>query len=291
MHPFTCGIHRSDVRLTSRFLAGDLFDGIYSIVHECGHGLYEQGTPSEYCNQPVGQPLGMATHESQSLFWERLIGQSKWFCRRVTPRINALFGTTPYNLTSSMTSSDNSSTLHLLPTADDWYAAVNRVQPTLRRLEADELTYHAHILVRYEIERDLMSGRLPVEAGPIRQAWADCMQQYLGVTPECDVDGVLQDVHWGTASIGYFPSYSLGALAAIQLFEAMRKEMPGVEDVVANPARPLTPIRDWLGKKVHSRGSVDGSLDALLVQATGETLDPTYAVNYYTKKYTELYNL
>lgn len=280
VHPFTCGVHRSDVRLTSRFIDGEIFDGIYSVVHECGHGLYEQGLPVDFCNQPVGQPLGMATHESQSLFWERLIGQSRWFCHRVTPRINELFGTEPYGTAATAT-----------PSADDWYAAVNKVQPTLKRLDADELTYHAHILVRYEIERDLMSGRLPVEAGPIRQTWEKYMREYVGLVPDNDVDGALQDVHWGTTSIGYFPSYSLGALVAIQLFEKMRTEMPDLEEVVSNPARSLVPIRDWLCEKVHSRGKLDGNLDELLIKATGETLNPTYAINYYKKKYTELYGL
>lgn len=273
-------MHRSDVRLTSRIIKGDLFDGIFSAVHECGHGLYEQDIPIDFCNQPVGQPMGMAVHESQSLFWERIIGQSKWFCRRVTPRINDLFGTAPYGAGVTTT-----------PTADDWYAAVNKVNPTLKRLEADEVTYHAHILVRYEIERDIMSGRLPVEAGPIRQAWEKYMRDYVGVVPDNDVDGALQDVHWGTTSIGYFPSYSLGALISIQLFEAMRKDIPDLEEIVSDPTRSLVPIKDWLAKKVHSRGRLDGTMDSLLIQATGEPLNPTHAINYYKKKYTELYNL
>jgi carboxypeptidase Taq len=275
-HPFTTGIHPTDVRITNRIREDDLFEGLYGVLHEAGHALYEQGLPMAWAELPAGQSLSMGAHESQSLFWEWMVGLSRPFWARYTPRVAELFPECAAT------------------TAEEWYRAVNTVVPGLHRMEADDLTYSAHILVRFEMERDMFSGRLPIEPGPLRQTWAEKMRTYLGVEPTSDCDGILQDSHWFSGLFGYFPSYTLGAMTAAQLHATAKKQLgPCVEDLAewGRSAAPMAKLRRWLLTNVHQRGAIDGTLDNLLRHATGSVLDPSFFFDHLTAKYADLYGL
>ena len=204
VHPFTGGSHPSDVRITTRYSADNWIEGIAGTIHECGHAMYEQGRSSTHADLPVSEALGMATHESQSLLWERMVGQSRAFWVWATPIVHKYF---PHTAEC---------------TAEDFYRAVNIVRPSLIRVDADELTYSMHVVLRFEIERELIAGR--VDVADLPNLWREKMRELLGVTPETDALGVLQDVHWSDGSFGYFPSYTLGAMYACQFYAKAREE-------------------------------------------------------------------
>jgi Zn-dependent M32 family carboxypeptidase len=221
VHPFTGGAGPSDVRMTTRFKPTDLTEGLTGAIHETGHALYEQGRPSgEHEGLPVSEALSMGVHESQSLLWERMVALSRPFATFLLPRLRARFPQLPAD-----------------KTADDLYAALNKVSiKSLIRVEADELNYPLHIILRYELESALLAGTISVEQLPA--LWNEKMAAYLGVTPESDAQGVLQDVHWSAGAIGYFPTYSLGAMMACQIFAAAQRELPTLdEDLAAVRAR------------------------------------------------------
>jgi carboxypeptidase Taq len=270
-HPFTGGAGAEDTRITTRYSKDVPWEGIMGTVHEVGHALYEQGRNPAQDGLPAAEPLSMGAHESQSLFWERMVAQSPPFWKAVLPLVRAE-----------------------LPFADalsagDFAHAVNQVRPEgLIRVDADELSYPFHIILRFEIERGLFDGTITVADLPT--VWNAKMREYFGVDVPSDAAGVLQDVHWPSLMFGYFPSYTLGAMAAAQLYAFMDKTaMPGMGERIARGE--FAEIKTWLNRHFHVHGSVYPTLDELLVRVTGEPLSPKHYVDYLTAKYSAMYGL
>ena len=273
VHPFTGGAHPTDVRMTTRFKEDDLTEGLTGAVHETGHALYEQGRnlADEWKDLPVNVALSMGVHESQSLLWERMVALGRPFQHYLLPKIREFFPTF----------SDKA-------TPESLYQAQNVLRdPSLIRVEADELTYSLHVVLRYEIEKGLIDGT--IDAASVPQIWNDKMQSYLGVLPPNDAKGALQDVHWSGGAIGYFPTYTLGAIAAAQIFATAQERLPGLDEQLAKGE--FAPLREWLRKNVHERGSFCASADELMLEVTGKPLDAAIYVDYLTKKFRELYKL
>lgn len=268
-HPFTTSFHPTDVRVTTRVYDKELPACLFSCIHEGGHGLYDQGLDPDRYGTPLGEALSLGIHESQSRLWENCVGRSRPFWRCFYPLLQQLF---PEQLAAVE--------------PDRFYAAINRVKPSLIRVEADELTYNLHIMLRFEIERDLIEGRTRVEDLPA--IWTDKMRAYLGVVPNTDADGVLQDVHWSLGAFGYFPTYTLGNLYAVQLYEQARRELTGLEAEIE--AGRLVTLQKWLNQKVHRWGRTF-TADHLLRRVTGSPLSPEPFLNYVERKYAELYRL
>lgn len=267
-HPFTGGAGSSDVRITTRYSTEIPFEGIMGTVHEVGHAMYEQALNDAYEGLPVRKPLSMGVHESQSLFWERMVAQNKGFWEAMLPKIHAHL---PHTRNVS---------------ADDLFFAVNQVNRSLIRVDADELTYPFHIMLRFDLEQELMEGRLKIDDLPA--AWNAGMRELLDIDVPSDRLGCLQDVHWSYGAFGYFPSYSLGAMMAAQLFHHLKTvALPDVEDRISRGE--FDGIREWLNREIHQRGSVYPSLDELLKQVTGEPLNPKYFLDYLDKKYSTVY--
>eukprot|EP01027_Heterolobosea_sp_BB2_P016604 GEZU01023617.1.p1 GENE.GEZU01023617.1~~GEZU01023617.1.p1 ORF type:complete len:514 (+),score=160.28 GEZU01023617.1:45-1586(+) len=272
LHPFSTGLHRTDVRITTRYREDDFFQGLMGTVHETGHALYEQGLNAEYYGLPVADALSMGIHESQSLLWERHVGLNRPFLERFWPIIQEAFA--PENP-------------HLLKfSSEDVYKAVNSIEAGLIRVEADEVTYPMHIILRYELEKGLLDGSIAVKDLP--QLWNAKMQEYLGLTPPDDSKGVLQDVHWSGGAIGYFPSYLLGSIAACQFYNAALKQIPDLEKNLREGNFHL--LKEWLNRNVHSVGSLLSS-DDLMTRVTGEPLNPQHFIDYLRQKYAQIYNL
>lgn len=269
VHPFTGGTCPSDVRITTRYSTERPWEGITGTIHETGHALYEQGRlGGRFDGQPVSESLSMGIHESQSLLWERCVGQSRAFWRFAAPIVQRHF---PHTADAS---------------SEQFYRALNAVDASnFIRVSADELTYPFHIIARFELERALMDGSLDVDELPA--AWNAKYEQLLGVTPPDDKQGVLQDVHWPSGAFGYFPSYTLGAMCAVQLFDAARAEIPQLEELLA--AGEFGELKRWLNRNVHARGSLYDSADRLMRAVTGERINPQRFVEYLHAKYDELY--
>src|SRR3954469_12827429 len=230
IHPFTGGTHPRDVRLTTRLHPENPFPGLFGTIHEGGHGLYEQGFSEEHFRTPLAAAPSMGLHESQSRLWENIVGRSRPFWRHYFPLLQAELPEALAGLT-----------------ADQFHAAVNRVEPSLIRVEADEVTYNQHIALRFELELLLIDGQLPLADLPAE--WNARMEKLLGVRPPDDVKGVLQDIHWAWGEFGYFPTYALGNLYSAQLWSVAR---PAVEAELERGN--LLPLRDWLRQKVHREG-------------------------------------
>lgn len=268
VHPFTGGAGPEDVRITTRYSKELPFEGIMGTVHETGHAMYEQGRNSKYGGLPVSNALSMGAHESQSLFWERMIGQNVGFWEAVLPKIHEKMPHTKD------------------VTANDLFFAVNQVNRSLIRVEADELTYPFHIILRFELEKKMMNGTLDVKDLP--QAWKDGMKEHLGVEVPNDKLGCLQDIHWPSGAFGYFPSYTLGAMTAAQLYRHLKAEvMPDIEERIKSGN--FDGIKNWLKTEIHEVGSLYPSLDELLEKVTGEPLNPTYFLEYLEEKYSKVY--
>jgi carboxypeptidase Taq len=251
-HPF-CGGTPSDVRITTRYRTDSAAQALLGVLHESGHALYERGLPQAFAHQPVGEAAGMAVHESQSLIIEMQACRSDAFLRFIGPQLRDSFGGDaaaydPANL------------------AGLW----RRVERGFIRVDADELTYPAHVILRFRLERALIGGELEVEGLPA--AWNEGFSRLLHLTPPDDARGCLQDIHWYDGGFGYFPSYTLGAMAAAQLMRAARGAEPGLD--AALEQGDFTPLRDWLRQAVHGQGSRLGFQD-LLQAATGKPLDPS----------------
>jgi len=266
-HPFSSG-SLGDVRLTTRLRRADLREGIGSILHEAGHGLYEQGLDPDLADLPVGQPLSMGLHESQSRLWENQVGRSlpgaAWLLGELRAVFPERFGAV---------------------TAEAVYRALNVVTPGLIRTEADELHYNLHICLRWELERRLIAGELEVAELPA--AWRAAMERWLGIEVPNDRDGCLQDVHW-TSDFGYFPTYALGNLVAAQLYGAAREQVAGLEGQIA--AGELAPLRGWLRDQVHRAGS--RLTQAELIQSiTGQPLSERPLLESLEAKVGALYGL
>jgi len=267
VHPFSSSMSASDVRITSRFREDEWYQGLAGTIHEGGHAIYEQNL--EHSAVSLDAALSMGTHESQSLFWERHIGLSKPFWRFAHPHLPEL----------------DASFQNYTP--EEVYGAVNRVSNSFIRVEADELTYPLHVILRYTIEKDVIGGKLAV--GDISKRWNEDMKSLLDVDVTSDDKGVLQDVHWSALAFGYFPTYLIGAIAAAQLFHYCEKDIPDIDARIE--AGDFQPIKDWLKDKVHKHGRRYESLDGMLEDQLGEPLNSKYFIEYLTAKYTDLYQL
>jgi len=265
-HPFSLG-NQFDARVTTRYDEEDpLGQAITSTIHEFGHASYSLGLPEEEYGTPLGDSRDMTVHESQSRFWENHVGRSRPFWEFFAPRVEEHLGVDA--------------------SPRRFYEAANRIHgDNVIRVEADELTYHMHIVLRFEIERDLIRGDLEVEEVP--QVWNDKMEAYLGVTPEAEGDGALQDIHWAQGSMGYFPTYSLGSMLGAQLAAAIRDELPFTEHVREGE---FGPILDWQREQVHRHGCRYTTPD-LIESATGEGLTADYFLEYAESKFGDLYHL
>lgn len=269
VHPFTTGAPQ-DVRITTRFKKEDLTEGITGVIHETGHAMYEQGRnlDPEWKDLPVSCAMSMGIHESQSLLWERMVGLSRPFQHFLLPKIREFFPTFPE------------------VTPEALYLAQNTIrEPSLIRVEADEVTYTMHVILRYEIERGLIDRTIKVEDVPT--IWNAKMQAYLGTTPPDDAMGCLQDIHWSGAAMGYFPTYTLGAMYAAQIYECARDSIPELEESIARGE--FAPLRLWLNEKIHRVGSLHPNGDALMVAVTGKPLDPQVYLRYLRQKYSDIY--
>lgn len=265
VHPFTTSFSNADVRITSRFRDSEWYQGLAATIHEGGHAMYEQNLGSS--NLPIDTALSMGCHESQSLFWERHVGLSLPFMKWLAPQLKESLG--------------------ISVSPDELYRAANAVQPGLIRVEADELSYPLHVTNRYKMERDIIDGTLDINDLP--QAWNQAMLDTLGVTVPTDTEGCLQDVHWCSLAIGYFPTYLIGSATAAQLYEYCRRDIPDIEDKIEHG--DFQPIKEWLVEKVHKHGKRYPSLDALLQAQLDEPLNPKYFIEYLTQKYCALYEL
>jgi carboxypeptidase Taq len=263
-HPFTEGVP-GDMRVTTRIDPDDIFSGLLGALHETGHAMYDLGLPQEWRDQPVGRDRGMALEESQSLLVEMTVCRSRPFVRYVQPLLAKHFGVS----------------------GPEWdieniYTHLNRVKRGLIRVDADELTYPLHIMLRYEIEKQLLSGELAVRDLP--EAWNAGMEQRLGIRPGNDMEGCLQDIHWAVGSFGYFPSYALGAVIAAQLYDSLRADVPALDEQLARGE--FGGLLDWLRTNVYGLGSKMLVQD-LLKGATGKPLSATSFIRYVEAKYLE----
>lgn len=268
-HPFTTSFHPTDVRVTTRVHEHELQSCLFSCIHEGGHGLYDQGLDQQYFGTPLGDSVSLGIHESQSRLWENCVGRSRPFWRFFYPVLQQIFHDQLHGVTM-----------------EQLYAAINRVQPSLIRVEADELTYNLHIMLRFEIEQGLIEGKTQPEDLPT--IWNRKMEEYLGIVPPTDSEGVLQDVHWSFGAFGYFPTYTLGNLYSVQFFEQAKREIPHLEEEIA--AGQLMGLRRWLEQKIHRWGRMFTPAH-LAERVTGSTINPEPFLQYVEKKYGELYQL
>jgi len=268
-HPFSEKIGPGDVRVTTRYDARNPLDGLLSALHEVGHGLYEHQVAPTLAGTTTDTGTSLAIHESQSRLWENQVGRSRAFWVHWYPRAQELFG----------------EALADVP-LDRWLAAMNVVRPSLIRVDADEVTYAMHVVLRFELEVALLEGELAVAELPA--AWNARTEELLGVTVPDDARGVLQDIHWSFGELGYFPTYTLGSIASAQLWDAARAAMPDLEDRIASG--DPSALRAWLGEHVHRFGRTRTS-DEILRSATGGPLDPAPLLRYLTDKYAALYDL
>jgi carboxypeptidase Taq len=268
-HPFTTSFHPTDVRVTTRVHEQELQSCLFSCIHEGGHGLYDQGLDPQYFGTPLGDSVSLGIHESQSRLWENCVGRSRPFWRFFYPVLQQTFHDQLHGVTM-----------------EQFFAAINRVQPSLIRVEADELTYNLHIMLRFEIEQGLIEGKTQPEDLPT--IWNRKMEEYLGIAPPTDAEGVLQDVHWSFGAFGYFPTYTLGNLYSVQFFEQAKREIPNLEEEIA--AGQLIGLRRWLEQKIHRWGRMFTPAH-LAERVTGSTINPEPFLKYVEKKYGELYQL
>ncbi len=266
LHPF-CSGNGTDTRMTTKFNVDDPLDAIFSSLHETGHGLYEQGLPAGAYGTALGIHAGMGVHESQSRLWENQVGRGRPFWTFFEPRFRDAFPAQTTGLSS-----------------DALYLAINAVEPSLIRVEADEVTYNLHVILRFELEKKLFTGELAVEGLP--EAWRKLAKELLGLEPANDREGVLQDVHWSGGSFGYFPSYCLGNMMAAQLWYRALEVLPGLEEDFARG--DFSRLLGWLRKEVHSQGRRYGLLE-LVKRATGQEFSPKPLLRYLKERYGPLY--
>jgi carboxypeptidase Taq len=268
-HPFCGGAGPGDVRLTTRYNVHDFADGFFSILHEAGHGMYEQGLTREHYGLPTGEAVSLGIHESQSRMWENQVGRSRAFWEHVLPRAKQAFPAALGNAS-----------------LDGFYAAINEVQPSLIRVDADEVTYNLHILIRFELERAMIEDDL--QAGDLPGAWREKYQKYLGIAPPSDADGALQDVHWSAGLFGYFPTYSLGNLYSAQFFAKANTDLG--DQQAAFRRGDFAPLLAWLRENIHQHGQRYTAAE-LVQRVTGRPLSHTAWIEQMRAKYGELYGL
>ena len=268
-HPFCTTLGSDDIRITSRYLERQICSGIFSVIHESGHAFYELGFPKELRGSCLADGASMGIHESQSRLWENVIGRSRPFCLNLFPLLKEHF---PDKMAGTC--------------FDDFYRAINRVEASLIRVEADEVSYSLHIILRFELEKALFQGTLDPAALP--ELWRSKMKEYLGIEPQSDDVGVLQDIHWSMGGFGYFPSYALGNLYGLQFWEKLISDIPSIEEDIARGH--FKPVHDWLGDNIFvwGRRLEPGEL---LKKVTGNSISFEPFLNYIETKYTGLYEI
>jgi carboxypeptidase Taq len=262
-HPFCMAIHPTDIRLTTHFKKSGFFDALSATMHEGGHGLYEQGLKAENFGLPSCEAVSMGMHESQSKLWETFIGMSMPFWKGYYPTLQEAFPKQLQNIS-----------------LNSFYQAINLVKPSLIRIHADEVTYGLHVILRYEIEKGFMEGKIKVKDLP--DIWNHKMKEFLGVTPDSDANGCMQDIHWSSALFGYFPTYALGNLYAAQLHSALKRDLPNFDSLLE--AAEYAPITKWLHDKVHIFGRTYAP-EALIEKATGGKVTSAPFISYLRNKY------
>ena len=267
-HPFCSNTEKTDVRITTRYDEHDFLSSLYSIMHECGHAIYEQNIGDDIANTSLGGGTSSGIHESQSRFYENVIGRSLEFWEYITDDLKALLPAEFANVTPHM-----------------FFEAANETKSSLIRVEADELTYSLHIIIRYEIEKMIFAGEVEVDDLP--DLWNKKYQEYLGITPPSDEDGVMQDIHWSMGLMGYFPTYALGSAYAAQMLHYLRKDMD-VDALIRKG--DFAPITNWLTEKIHAHGSIYPP-NQLMEKSFGEQLNGEYYAKYLKEKFTKLYEL
>ena len=269
VHPFCINFGPGDVRVTTRFEEGWLAPALFGTMHETGHALYEQGINPDYARTPLGSGTSMGVHESQSRLWENLVGRSRPFWSRYYPKLQEAFPEALGRVGS-----------------EAFYRAINVLEPSPIRVEADEATYNLHILLRFELEVALLEDALSVTELP--NAWNAKMEEYLGVTPKNDAEGVLQDVHWSNGLFGYFPTYTIGNVLSVQFFDEAVKAHPEIPDQIKEGR--FSTLHGWLRENIYRHGSRYYP-DELVEKVTGRPLDPAPYLRYLKSKFGELYGL
>jgi carboxypeptidase Taq len=268
-HPFCSGIGPGDVRATTRYDARQFGDAFFGVLHEVGHGLYEQGLPAEQYGAPAGEAVSLGVHESQSRLWENAVGRGRPFWNYWFPIARRVFHDALHDVS-----------------LDAFLAAVNQVEPSLIRVQADEVTYNLHILIRFELEQALLTGDLPVADLP--SAWNAKYAETLGVTPANDAEGCLQDIHWSAGLFGYFPTYTLGNVYAAQLYNKANADLPGLEDAFGRG--DFSELLAWLRDKIHRHGRRYEPTD-LIERAVGEPVDHRPLMASLRRKYGAIYGV
>lgn len=261
-HPFTIDFHTTDVRITTRYNEKDFWEALGSTIHETGHALYQQGLSVEGFGTPLGEPVSLGVHESQSRIWENFVGKSRSFVEYLHPLLVEYFGNQAIQYTP-----------------DELHAWLNRVQPNLIRVESDEVTYNMHILLRFEIEKGLVEGSVKVEDIP--SLWQQKVKDYLGIEVSNDAVGALQDVHWSHGTLGYFPTYTLGNIYSAQLYDSISKTIPDLTSQFEKGN--FKPFLTWLRKEIHQYGRIYQP-EELIEHATGEPVSSEYLLNHLKAK-------
>jgi carboxypeptidase Taq len=269
VHPFCTGLGPGDTRMTTRYDENYFGDAFFGVLHETGHGLYDQGLPAKHFGTPLGDSVSLGIHESQSRLWENFVGRSRAFWKHFFPLAKQQFPQTLADVSD-----------------DQWYFAINDVRPSLIRTESDEATYNLHILLRFELELAMLDGSVTPKDLPA--AWNAKMQQYLGITPPDDARGCLQDIHWSGGAIGYFPTYTLGNLYAAQFFEQANKDLGDLPKQFARGE--FAPLLDWLRKNIHVHGKRYSARE-LATRITGADLSPQPLLHHLRAKASELYGV
>jgi carboxypeptidase Taq len=269
VHPFNSGLGPGDCRMTTRYDENNFGDAFFGVLHESGHGLYEQGLPANHWGTPLGSSVSFGLHESQSRLWENLVGRSAAFWRFFFPRLQQAFAEATRDVSE-----------------EQWLWAVNAVQPSLIRTEADEVTYNLHIMLRFDLEQAMLAGEL--SAHDVPAAWNERMRQYLGLVPPDDSQGCLQDIHWSHGSLGYFPTYTLGNLYAAQFYQQAQADVPGLEDSFAQG--DFAPLLGWLREKIHRHGKRYSARE-LVQHVTGRPLKARPLLEHLARKAQRLYGV
>ncbi len=267
-HPFTTTLGTNDIRTTTFYSEIDFRDSFTSSIHETGHALYELGINPEFASTPLEGGVSLGMHEGMSRFWENMVGKNPHFLRFMTPVFKSIYD-------KQLAGID----------AEGLIKTFDMVKPSLIRIYADEVTYSLHIILRFEMENDIINGKIAVKDAP--EAWADKAKKLLGVEPKTDSEGVLQDVHWAYGNFGYFPSYAMGNLYGAQILSVMQKQVKVDQELAQGN---LQPIKNWLDNNLHQYGSLYFPTE-LIKKITGKPLDYTYFTKYIIKKYSEIYDL
>ena len=266
-HPFTLNLNKNDVRLTTNNKRNIPFSTVFSIIHEAGHGIYEQQTADNLIDTLLGAGGSMGLHESQSRFMENIVGRNKAFWK---PLYKKAMGFYPFLKDVDF---------------EEFIKQINKIEPELIRTEADELTYSLHVMLRYEIEKIIFAGEVSIDDLP--KIWNQKMVEYLGIEPKNDAEGLMQDVHWYSGLVGYFPSYAIGNAYASQIYNTMKKDFD-VDKALEN--QDLKKITDWLGEKIHKYGRLKDTPE-IIKEVTGEELNPKYYIDYLKEKYSRIYEI